>query len=213
MKPGKLVRSSLSTQIRDRLVQQIVRGDLKPGDRLVELRIASEMETSQAPVREALRELEAMGLVETAHNRGARVRILSDAELREIYDVRAQLEGYAAERVAQAGLSLKTQLESTMDAMRRAAERPDSTAFSEHNTGFHRLIMQGAGNATLVDLWEGLNVKSRTMLNVLRHPTDLMAVTESHQGLIDALESGDPARARDAAIGHVLENKPRPGPA
>ncbi|WP_281288797.1 GntR family transcriptional regulator [Phaeobacter marinintestinus] len=208
MQTGKLVRSSLSAQIRDRLVSQIVGGELKPGDRLVELRIASEMETSQAPVREALRELEAMGLVETAHNRGARVRILSDDELREIYDVRSQLEGYAAELVARTGVSLKSSLERKMADMRRAANKSDSKTFSEHNTTFHRLIMEAAGNVTLVSLWEGLNVKSRTMLNVARHKTDLMVVTESHQRLVDALESGHDIRARDEAIAHVLDNRP-----
>lgn len=208
MQTGKLVRSSLSAQIRERLVTQIVRGELRPGDRLVELRIAAEMETSQAPVREALRELEAMGLVETKHNRGARVRVLCDDELREIYNVRSQLEGYAAELVAKTGKSLKTKLEKKMVDMRRAAQKSDSTAFSEHNTTFHRLIMEAAGNETLVGLWEGLNVKSRTMLNVARHPTDLIKVTESHQKLVDALESGHVTRARDEAIAHVLDNRP-----
>ena len=65
-------------------------------DRLVELKIAAEMATSQAPVREALRELEAMGLIETLRNKGARVRVITDEELRQIYDVRAQLEAYAS---------------------------------------------------------------------------------------------------------------------
>ena len=73
MPQPQIVRSSLSTQIREHLMQQILSGTLRPGDRLVELRIAAELNTSQAPVREAVRELEAIGLVETRHNKGARM--------------------------------------------------------------------------------------------------------------------------------------------
>ena len=77
-------RASLSQQIRDALLERIVSGSLKPGDRLIELKIADEMQTSQAPVREALRELEAIGLIETQRNKGARVRIIDEGELAEI---------------------------------------------------------------------------------------------------------------------------------
>ncbi|RMF41561.1 MAG: GntR family transcriptional regulator [Alphaproteobacteria bacterium] len=189
-------------------MEQILRGELRPGDRLVELRIAAQMETSQAPVREALRELEALGLVETLHNRGARVRIISDAELREIYDVRAQLEGFAAECAARTGCDLRARLEREIRHMRKAAEAADSRRFSEHNSNFHRIIVRAAENATLTGLWEGLNIKSRTMLNVVRHPTDLIAVTVSHEPLVDALSGGDAERARRAAIEHVLMHKP-----
>ena len=92
-----LSRDSLPSQIKDRLLQRITDGTLQPGERLVELKIAAEMETSQAPVREAIRQLEAMGVVETQRNKGARVRMVSRDELKEIYDVRGQLEAYAAE--------------------------------------------------------------------------------------------------------------------
>ncbi len=204
----KPVRASLAAQIRERLVERILSGELKPGDRLVEMRIAAQMQTSQAPVREALRELQAMGLVETLHNRGARVRLISDSELAEIYDVRAQLEGYAAELVATRGVSLRAALEDEIAAMAAAAAAGDSQGFSEHNTRFHRLMVAATGNATLEGLWEGLNVRTRTMLNVIRRRSDLAEVSESHRAIVEALESGDPARARATAIAHVLDNKP-----
>ena len=68
-----LSRSSLADQIRDHLLSRIVQGELQPGERLVELKIASEMSTSQAPVREALRQLDALGVIETLRNKGARL--------------------------------------------------------------------------------------------------------------------------------------------
>lgn len=208
MPQPQIVRSSLSTQIREHLMQQILSGTLRPGDRLVELRIAAELNTSQAPVREALRELEAIGLIETRHNKGARVRVISDDEIREIYDVRAQLEAYASECVARAGVDLRSKLKKQMEGMHAAALASDSILFSKHNTRFHGIILEASGNATLLSVWEGLNVRARTSLNVLRHRADLLRVTESHRILVDTLASGDPEAARNAAREHVLQNKP-----
>ncbi len=134
--------------------------------------------------------------------------MISDDEIREIYDVRAQLEDYASECVALAGADLTDKLGKQMETMRRAALASDSVLFSDHNTRYRRLILEASGNATLLSMWEGLNVRSRTSLNVLRRSADLLKVTESHRSLIDALISGDPKVARDVAEEHVLDNKP-----
>ncbi len=88
-------RTVLREQVKDVLLQRIVRGELKPGERLVETRIASELGTSQAPVREALRDLELLRMVESEPFRGARVRAFGDDELVEVYPVRAALEELA----------------------------------------------------------------------------------------------------------------------
>jgi DNA-binding GntR family transcriptional regulator len=89
-------RSVLSDQVKDRLLQAILDGRYPPGARIVETRVARELGTSQAPVREALRDLEALGVVETAAFRGARVRRPSAAELLEAFAIRAELESLAA---------------------------------------------------------------------------------------------------------------------
>ena len=89
-------RTVLREQVKDILLHRIVSGDLKPGERLVETRIANELGTSQAPVREALRDLELLRLVESEPFRGARVRGFGEAELIEVYPVRAVLEEFAA---------------------------------------------------------------------------------------------------------------------
>src|SRR4051812_24212981 len=85
-------RQCMSDQIRDTLTSKIFDGRLQPGDRLVELEIAREFDTSQTPVREALRELESLRLVESAPYRGTRVRAISDREMFESYTVRGVLE-------------------------------------------------------------------------------------------------------------------------
>ena len=86
-------RTVLREQVKDVLLQRIVSGELQPGERLVETRIAQELGTSQAPVREALRDLELLRLVESEPFRGSRVRVFDEEELIEVYPVRAVARG------------------------------------------------------------------------------------------------------------------------
>jgi DNA-binding GntR family transcriptional regulator len=183
-------------------------GALKPGDRLIELKIAGEMATSQAPVREALRDLEAMGVIETHRNKGARVRVITNEELRQIYDVRAQLEGYATYLVTASAVPVENKLRTSIIKMTKAAEKKDYRTFSDHNVEFHRVIVKGSQNTVLLDLWETLNVKMRTMVNVSRSRGNLLELAQSHVLLVDAVLTGNPELASKAARDHVLTNKP-----
>lgn len=203
-----LTRTSLPEQIKDHLLAKIMSGALMPGDRLVEMKIAAEMETSQAPVREAIRELEAIGVVESLRNKGSRVRIISDDELKDMYDVRAQLEGYATELVTRKKAPVSAELRTIIKSMKTAAKAGNSADFATHNSAFHRVILQGADNIILFEIWSALNVKSRTLINVSRQKSDLNEIAASHENIVDAIESGNPSKARKAAAMHVLENKP-----
>lgn len=203
-----LTRTSLSEQIKAHLLSRIMDGTLRPGDRIVELKVAAEMATSQAPVREAIRELEALGIVESLRNKGSRVRTIDEAELRDIYDVRAKLEGYAAELATRKQAPVGKTLRACIKEMRAAAKSNDSIRFAEHNSAFHLAILEAAGNVVLLDMWTTLNVKVRTFLNVSRQKYDLNEVAKSHQIILDAIESGSPAKARAASEAHVLGNKP-----
>lgn len=201
-------RVSLSQQIRDQLLDRIMRGSLQPGDRLIELKIAAEFSTSQAPVREALRELEAQGVVETLPNKGARVRTISNDELRQLYDVRAQLESYATQLAAEHGAPIKSKLKDAIRAMKRAARESDSIGFASYNSLFHRTIVESSGNTVLLELWETLNVQSRTMTNVSRSRKNLMDLAESHLPIVEAIAAGSPDKANAIAKAHVLANRP-----
>lgn len=201
-------RASLSQQIRDALLERIVSGSLKPGDRLIELKIADEMQTSQAPVREALRELEAIGLIETQRNKGARVRIIDEGELAEIYSIRAELEALAGELTATKSPSSARDLEKVLGRMYKAASKGDEKNFAQLNSEFHSLIVHAAGNRTLIEIWEGLSVRSRTRMNMSRTVADLQSLAASHQDIIDAISSGDAAAARDVSWRHVRDNAP-----
>src|ERR1700761_5208333 len=95
-----LKRDSMAEQVKQELLRKIMQGELPPGTRLVELQIARDLNTSQGPVREALRELEAMELVTTEPYKGSRVREVSANDVREAYVVRAALEELAGRLAA-----------------------------------------------------------------------------------------------------------------
>jgi DNA-binding GntR family transcriptional regulator len=207
-----LNRASLSQQIRDSLFERILTGDLMSGDRLVELRIAQEMGTSQAPVREALRELEAIGVIDLQRNKGARVRTFDAKELCEIYGVRAELEGYASDIVARVAPEVKTELEGILVQMLVTAEQVDSKGFAKLNFEFHGAIVRASGNRTLSEIWEGLHVRSRTHINLTSATSDLVKIAKSHQVIIDTIADGQPDLARQAAFQHVRDNMPEQPP-
>src|SRR5437764_2933287 len=118
-------RTSLREQVRDLLLDRIVAGEYPPGSRLVETRIAQELGVSQAPVREALRDLEQLGCVEYAPFRGSSVRALSVADLLDAFPVRSALESLACrlavERITDAQLE---RLDALIAEMRDAADHP-----------------------------------------------------------------------------------------
>lgn len=203
-----LLRTSLPQQIRDQLLERIMTGALPPGSRLVELKIAKEFSTSQAPVREAMRELEALGVIETVPNKGARVRTISNEELRQLYDVRAQLESYATLLVTQNTAPVESELTKVVKLMRSAARKEDSISFAGHNSDFHRIIIEASANKVLLACWETLNVQARTMTNVRRSRGNLMQLADSHIPIINSIAAGNVDEAAALAKVHVLSNRP-----
>lgn len=200
-----LTRTVLREQVKEILLERILDGEYAPGDRLVETRIAQELGTSQSPVREALRELEQLRLVESAPYRGARVRALSTRELAEIYPVRAALEEVAVREAAVRLEGRVEALEQELDAMRDAAAAGDLHALVEHDVRFHRLIVEASGNQTLLDVWEGLRVEARTALTALAVGIDHHELAEKHEPVLRALADGDPGRAGEALRIHIEE--------
>ena len=189
--------------MKELILERILNGTYRPGERLVETRIATELGTSQAPVREALRDLELLRFVESEPFRGARVREVSQEELVEIYPVRAAIEEVAA-RAAATRLDGKVDaLAAEIDAMHRAADAKDLRAQVEHDVAFHRLIVEAAGNRILLETWLSLRVETRTMLTALRTGLDGHDIAERHRPVLEALRARDPELAGTTLRRHV----------
>lgn len=198
-----VARTVLREQIKDLLLERILGGQYKPGDRLVELQIAQELGTSQAPVREALRDLESLRFVESQPFRGTRVRSISKDELIEIYPVRAALEEVAARAAAVRLNGQVAALQAELDAMLRAAAGDDRLDQVHHDVEFHRLIVEACGNQTLIDVWKSLRIEARTLITTLKTGADLHQIAEMHRPVLDALAARDPERAGKAMRCHL----------
>src|SRR5262245_32363738 len=193
----------LREQVKDILLHRIASGDLKPGERLVETRIAAELGTSQAPVREALRDLELLRLVESEPFRGARVREFGDSELIEVYPVRAVLEELAAREAATRLDGDVGVLEREVEAMRAAARRGDVNALARHDIAFHRLMVEAAGNTILEQTWKSLGVEGRITISLYGTYVEPEEAAELHVPILEAIRSGKPGVAGRAARKHV----------
>jgi DNA-binding GntR family transcriptional regulator len=190
-----LNRTVLRDQVKEILLKRILDGEYSPGDRLVEMQIAQEFAISQAPVREALRELEALGFVESEPYRGTRVRAVTKSELTEIYPVRAALEEVAARAAATRLAGNVEPLEAELEAMHAAAEKGDLYEQVQHDVEFHRLIVEASGNRVLQDVWRSLRIEARTLISVLKAHIGGHEIAEMHRPVLEALAEGDAEKA------------------
>jgi DNA-binding GntR family transcriptional regulator len=188
-------RDCMREQIRKELVKRILDGTYVPGERLVELQIAREFHSSQGPVREALRELEALRLVESQTYRGTRVRSVSDREMTEAADVRGVLEEEAARLASASFVTDSMPLRSALELIRAAARGNDLDEYARSNMEFHRRIVEASGNGVLLRVWDSLMLEVRTRINLTQRSLQLVDVAETHVPIVEALARGDGAEA------------------
>ncbi len=198
--PSKLAREPLREQIRQVLVEGLLSGRWKPGERIVERRIATELKVSQAPVREALRELESLRLIETVPNKGARVRDFGVEDMAEIYPVRAGLELVAAQLAATTLAEDPSPLEREVEALQRATARGNVDEQIRHSVEFHREVVKAANNSVLLHTWESLGVEVWTALSMRWLDMELHAKATDHARIARAF------REKDPSVGQMLSD-------
>jgi len=202
----EISRSVLSDQVKERLLRAIFDGRYPPGSRIVETRLAREFGTSQAPVREALRDLEALGVVEIAPFRGARVRRPSEAELLEAFGVRAALESLGARlglpRIESTDLD---ELAGYIDEMQRATDAGDFHADAVADAAFHGRIIELAANTTLKRVWSQLEPFSRTYITLVAPGADRQRIVDLHRPVLEAIRRRDPVLATEALRRHFAD--------
>jgi DNA-binding GntR family transcriptional regulator len=207
--PRPAERRVLRDEIRERLIDAILDGRLPPGTRIVEKRLAEQHGVSQAPVREALRDLELFGFVVSSPFRGTVVRKFSAEDLVEMYSIRAALEGLAARMAAtRIDDSVLAHLEALVGAMRRAAARRDLRAHVNADFTFHHAIVVASGNRMLEQLWQTLCLAVTTgITHSMSQMTNrsLNEIGERHVPVLDALRARDPGRAEAAMRAHIEE--------
>lgn len=198
----RATRLLLREHIKEMILERILTGVYEPGERLVETRLAKEFETSQVPVREALRELEVLRFVESEPFRGARVRAVSRAEMVEIFPVRSAIEEVAV-RLATVQLDGDVEeLERYLAAMEKAAADGNLQEQVDSDVEFHRTIIEASGNSILGDVWLSLRVEGRTMITSLRAGIGLEEIVAIHEPILTAIRAKDPEAAAAAMRRH-----------
>lgn len=194
---------SLREFIRDTLLERIARGNLPPGQRVVEITLVREFAISATPVREAIRELVAMGVLEAQNNKGASVRHVRLHETIEAFQVRAALETLAARAATPRLKGRGQELRRLAETIVESAQRRDFAAFQEYNQQFHRTIVEAAGNSILLKTWDSLffQVRTRFTMDYLQS-ADPVGIAREHLPIMDALESGDAELAASLLASH-----------
>ena len=181
-------RESLTEQIKSILIDRIVDGDLAPGDRLKELQIAGEFGTSQAPVREAIRSLQALGYVEHKPHVGALVKSFNKKEIEEAYQIREALEGHCLILAEFELEQLAKRLSNYLKDMQRAVNDQDVKAFTQADNLFHQSIVELSGNVNMLSIWKSLKIQLQVFATIVEASMPLEELYALHPPIVAALE-------------------------
>lgn len=183
----------------------ILKGNLKPGERLMEMKLANKLGVSRTPIREAIRMLEQEGLAITIPRRGAQVAKMTEKDMEDVYEIRRSLEllalshiknNLAPEQIAELRYAQKVFEEAVADGDHGEIEKKDNE--------FHTVIYNAAGNTRLVNIMNGLQEQlSRYRWAYLQHHARLQQLIEEHKRIVDALESGLEDAAVQATLAHL----------
>jgi DNA-binding GntR family transcriptional regulator len=198
---------SLSSTIYRQLEEMILAGKIKPGERINESQLATTLQVSRAPIREACRQLEKHGMVEVFANRGTFVRSIQSEEVEELYDIRAALEALAGEQAAKRVTpKARKELKAHFAAMERFVKEGSVVDYYEANADFHLAIIRISGNKSLAGIYDSIckrvHLFRKTSLSL---PGRLGTSLGQHQEILAALLSGNGNQAGTILKHHVLD--------
>lgn len=202
LKPAPAENQTLRERIADNLREAIIKGELAPGARLQEVEIALNYKTSRTPVREALRQLESEGFLVIRPRRGAVVAPITAKDIREFYELKSLLEGYAARqatpRLTDSDID---RMEWLNGELRRCFERQDIAGMVPVHNEFHEIFVRGCGNDRLAQLIAGLVKQFQRFRIALSHTDAVDEAIKQHTEIVKAF------RARNAEHAAELVSK------
>lgn len=198
-------RGDLVDRIAQQLRNAIASGELAPGSRVVEARLAREFDVSRAPIREAARKLESEGLLVPIHGRGFFVRQLTLGELQELLEVRLLIECEAARRAARNfDQTLQAELDNAFHDIMDTAVSGSVTDRINTDLEFHRRVVAASGNRLLLRIFSGIAVEFKMALQLLQRTSpNEREMAASHRSVIDAIASRNEQNAADSMAAHI----------
>ena len=191
------------------LRKAILRGELKPGERLMEIQLANKLGVSRTPVREAIRKLELEGLVLMIPRKGAEVADISEKSLKDVLEVREALEELAArlacDKITKEGIN---RLKEAAQDFCSALKSNDITQMAEADVRFHDVICNATENQKLGQLLNNLREQMyRYRLEYLKDGTSHQKLVEEHEAIIEALSRRDTEETTNIMVGHVYNQE------
>jgi DNA-binding GntR family transcriptional regulator len=197
--------SNISQRLRDEIENEILTGQRTPGERLDEVALANRFGVSRTPIREALLQLSAAGLIEVRPRRGAIVASVGAERLLEMFEVMAELEGLAGRLAARrhTDADMKAIMEAHA-ACRKAAAAGDSDAYYYENEHFHYAIYHASHSTFLIEQCTALHRRLKPYRRLqLRVRNRVAKSFAEHEAFVAALMAGDADQASDALRSHV----------
>ena len=190
------------------LREAILKGELKPGERLMELQLAAKLGVSRTPIREAIRMLEQEGLAVTIPRKGAEVAKMTEKDMEDVLQIREALDELAAkiacEQISEGQLE---ELVATMHEFEESTKTDNVKKIAEADVKFHDIIYQSTGNPKLVNMLNNLREQMyRYRVEYLKEEQTRNLLVSEHEELVKAIREGDVQKAQDISF-HHLENQ------
>lgn len=194
-------KETLRSNIRSHILQGIMDGTFKAGERIVETRLAKELDVSQAPVREAILELSVMGLLEEKPYSGTFVRAITAEDLEDIFHCRAIIEEYSVREATRKITASQLQvLTSLLDEM----EKCDNISYlTDLDKRFHEAIMDAAGSAAMKKLWLSLHITEWTYVSASSSALSIDEIVSQHRNIYNYISAGDARSAGAYMFLHI----------
>jgi len=204
MEIGKFRYDDLGTKAYDMLKEMIIKGDLKPGQKLIQEEIAELLGVSRTPLLQAISKLSKDHFIKTIPRRGSFVNEFSAQEILDIFDIRGQLEPmgafYAAEKITAPEIKLLQNLVKDTETLINGSDSPDPIGLFEYDYEFHMSIMKISGNYFLYDFLQNLNNILSNSERILKTPKKTL---EEHVGILNALQNHDSSGAKELMFYHI----------
>ena len=187
------------------LRQAILKGELEPGERLMEIQLADRLGVSRTPIREAIRKLELDGLVLMIPRKGAEVARISEKSLREVLEVRRSLEELATELACQRmNANALQELEDAQESFQNAIREGDLMMIAEADEHYHDIIYRGTSNSRLVQILNNLQEQMyRYRLEYIKDTAKHQILVVEHDHILRALKERRVAEAKAAIREHI----------
>ncbi|MCD8082083.1 MAG: GntR family transcriptional regulator [Clostridiales bacterium] len=191
------------------LRQAILKGELEPGERLMEIQLANRLGVSRTPIREAIRKLELEGLVLMIPRKGAEVAKISEKNLRDVLEVRRSLDELAIELACQRMTEDDIRnLEKAQEAFIHAIENGDAMMMAEADEHYHDVIYEGTGNSRLVQILNNLRENLyRFRLEYIKDEEKRQILIMEHENILKAIRSRHIEEAKLAIREHVVNQE------